>query len=210
MGRFETTRHARRRLHLVTASVIGLTALLAAGRPLAAADYESRAFAASLRGEPQVGCIVTAGGARCSSGEVRGALLADGEPAFGGTFVFALPGLRSGQAPIGRRGRGKVVGTLAGDGGAEPVRCVFKGRLRAQGVAVPAGAATRRFHAGRFDARGRCGGEPALMNAIWSGSIGNTDGAFVASFERFEGRLAGTIRMRGGSEEVTFRLPSAR
>lgn len=207
MQRPKTTRRSGRSPRFIAAAIVGLAALVAVSPSLLAREYETRTFAASLEGEPQVGCIVTTGGDRCSSEQVRGAIVADGEPAFDGTFVFELPGLRGGRAPIGRRGRGKLVGTFVADGEAESIRCVFKGRLRTQGVAIPGGASTRRFHAGRFDARGRCGGEPALMNAIWSGSIGNTDGAFVASFERFDGHLAGSIRMRNGTDEVIFRLP---
>lgn len=196
--------HCRR---FIAAAIVGLAALVAVSPSLHAHEHETRTFAATLAGEPQAGCIVTTGEDRCTSEQVRGEIVADGEPAFDGTFVFELPGLRGESAPIGRRGRGKVVGTFAAPGDAQPVRCVFKGRLRTQGVAIPAGTSTRRFHAGRFDARGRCGGEPARMNAIWSGSIGNTDGAFVASFERFEGRLAGSIRMHGATHEVIFTLP---
>jgi hypothetical protein len=203
----EISRQTGRRPRFIAASIVALAALVAVSPSLFARELETRTFTASLRGEPQVGCIVTTGRERCRAEEVRGTVVADGSPAFSGAFVFELPGLRGGRAPIGQRGRGKVAGTFLVPGDAEPVRCVFKGRLRTQGVAIPGGASAQRFHAGRFDARGRCGGAPALLNAIWSGSIGNTDGAFVASYERFDGRLAGSIRMQSGTNEVVFRLP---
>ncbi len=208
MQRSKISLRSSRRARFVAALSIGLATLVAASPSLLAHEHhrETRTFTASLRGEPQVGCIVTTGGERCSAEQVRGAIVADGAPAFAGTFSFELPGLRDGRAPIGRRGRGRLTGTFLAPGDVEPVHCVFKGRLRTQGVAIPGGASTRRFHAGRFDARGRCGGAPALLNAIWSGSIGNTDGELVTSFERFDGRLAGSIRTRAGSE-VEFRLP---
>jgi hypothetical protein len=203
----EFSRQTGRSPRFIAAFIVGLAVLVAVSPSLFARELETHTFTASLRGEPQVGCIVTTDGDRCRAEEVRGAVVADGSPAFAGTFVFELPGLRGGRAPIGQRGRGKVVGTFFAPGDAEPVRCVFKGRLRTQGVAIPGGASTQRFHAGRFEARGRCGGTPAMLNAIWSGSIGNTEGAFVASYERFDGRLAGSIRMRNGTNEVIFRLP---
>lgn len=181
-------------------------ALLVLG-PAAAVAGESYVFAVGLRGNPEVGCMITTGGEPCQEGRVQGAVVSDGTPAFVGHFNFKLPGLREDRAPLGRKGRGRLDGDFTVATDAEPLRCKFTGRVRAQGVLMPSDASALRFHTGTFEARGRCGDRPAVMKAIWSGAIGNSDGPFILSFERFQGRLAGSIRFSGRHSIERFYLP---
>ena len=181
---------------------LGFAALLATSASGASAG-ETFPFSSALVGEPEVGCIVTTGDAACKGDVIRGRVIPDGEPALAGTFAFKLPGFRAGRAILDGRGtRGTVRGELTLASGADPISCTFKGRIRTQGVFLPEGTSVRRFHTGTFEARGRCGDQRAVMKAIWSGSIGNTEGELVRSFDRFDGRLAGTIRLPGSEVEI--------
>jgi hypothetical protein len=174
---------------VATAALLGCP-----GTPRAA---EPHVFAAALLGEPEVGCIVTSGGAGCAGDRVSGTLAPDGDPSFVGRFAFVLPGFRDDAGgPLRHGGRGRLVGTFT-PAGAAGRTCVLKGRVRVQGVFVPAGASTRRFHTGTFVARGRCDGGTAHLKAIWSGAIDSVDeGGMFLDFERFQGRLAGRLVLK--------------
>jgi hypothetical protein len=173
---------------------IATSALLGYARTTPAAELH--AFAAGLRGEPEVGCIVTSG-AGCAGDRISGTLAADGDASFAGRFAFVLPGFRDDAGRLLRRsGRGRLVATFT-PAGAAGRACVLKGRVRAQGVSLPASASARRFHTGTFNARGRCDGQPARLEAIWSGAIGSVDeSGMLLDFERFQGRLVGRLVLK--------------
>ena len=158
---------------------------------------ERHVIAAGLIGDPEVGCILTSGGAQCAEDRIRGTVVPDGESTFDGRFAFQLPGIRGDGGTLLRRGgRGRLEGTFTSAGGAAR-RCVLKGRVRTQGISLPAGASTLRFHTGTFAARGRCDGERVRFKAIWSGAIGAGDaGEMVFDFERFQGKLAGRLLLK--------------
>jgi hypothetical protein len=163
-------------------------------RVAASRAAERHVIAAGLIGHPQVGCLVAIGGGQCAEDWIRGTAVPDGETTFAGRFAFHLPGLRGDDGALLRRaGRGRLEGTFTPAGG--PGRhCVLKGRVRTQGVSLPAGASTLRFHTGTFAARGHCDGERVRLKAIWSGAIdAGTAGEMVFDFERFQGKLAGQL-----------------
>ena len=181
-----------RAFHVVAA--IAAAALLGHARTTPAAELH--VFTAGLRGEPEIGCLVT-NGAGCAGDRITGTLAPDGDSSFAGRFVFVLPGVRDDAGRLlRRRGRGRIAGTFTPPGAAGRT-CVLKGRVRAQGVSLPASASARRFHTGTFDARGRCGGAPARLEAIWSGAIGAADeSGMLLDFERFQGRVAGRLILK--------------
>jgi hypothetical protein len=193
--------HRRLRFGVLSFALAALMATTASG----AAAGESVAFSSRLVGNPLTGCLVAVGPPTCKDGVVDGQLVADGDPALSGTFTFKLPGVRA-RTPVidGRGGRGAVRGELSLGAGSEPLRCTFRGRVRTRGIALSEGASVLLFHTGTFDARGECGGQRAIMKAIWSGTIGNRDGDLVMSFERFDGRLAGTIRLPDADVELVL------
>lgn len=175
----------------------------------AASAAEPVAFAVTLEGEPEVGCIVITDGAPCPRNRVRAAVLPDGEPGFVGSLDFALPGLRKdGPHVLERGGRATLRGLFTPSADAAPLRCTFEGRMRVEGVLLPTSASTRRFHTGTFEAHGRCEGRRTRLRAIWSGSIGDTSGGTVFDFERFRGRLAGTMRLAGAAGLERHELPA--
>ena len=183
--------------HVRSLTFATMVVALVPGAAAVRAHDEPQVFTAILEGAPQVGCIVTTGDAPCPGGRVRATVIADGDPDLTGTFDFRLPGLGEGGARVFRRGGRGVLDGLFGFGG-EAVHCVLRGRIRVQGVLLPSGASAQRFHTGTFEGRGRCAGRRARVRAFWSGSVSSTDGEAVLDHERFEGRLAGDLHIRGG------------
>lgn len=172
-----------------------------------AAGGDAHVFAVGLRGDPEVGCIVTTGDDPCHKDRVRGTVFPDGNPALFGDFSFKIPAVGEDGALVRGTGRGELKADFTAGPGAATVHCTFTGRVRAHGVQMPPGASSLRFYTGTFQARGRCGSQPAVMKAIWSGAVINSDGPFIFSFERFEGRLAGSIRFAGRRSARSFYLP---
>ena len=78
-----------RAFHVVAA--IAAAALLGHARTTPAAELH--VFTAGLRGEPEIGCLVT-NGAGCAGDRITGTLAPDGDSSFAGRFVFVLPGVR--------------------------------------------------------------------------------------------------------------------
>lgn len=164
------------------------------GTPRAAEPY---VIAVNLLGDPEVGCIVSSDAGACSGARIAGRIVPDGAAVLTGRFRFRLPGFRGDVGgPLKRTGHGQVEGTFMPRG--EPGRqCLLKGRVRTQGVYLPASASTLRFYTGTFDARGRCDGGRVRFKAIWSGGIAAADaGEMVFDFERFQGKLVGRLVLK--------------
>jgi hypothetical protein len=158
---------------------------------------ETHVFMVGLLGDPEVGCIVTTPDGACAKDRLSGTLIPDGSASFEGDFYFNLPGLRdSVRQPLRRVGRGLLEGVFTPADGKTSMRCVVRGRVRAQGIFLPAGSSAQRFHTGNFDGRGRCGSERVRLRAIWSGAVGPVSDPMILDFERFQGRLAGTLLFR--------------
>jgi hypothetical protein len=189
---------------------LALAALMAASIPARGAlAGDAVAFAVVLDGRPETGCIVTTDSVPCARNRVLATVRPDGASGFEGSFDLLLPGLRqAGPRVLRRGGRATLRGVFAASPDAEPVRCAFRGRVRVAGVLLPAGASTRRFHTGTFEARGLCAGEGVRLSAIWSGAIGNTSGESVFDFERFRGRLAGTMKFSDADGPERYELPA--
>jgi hypothetical protein len=199
----------------VEASIRAVLAALVMGiishaTPACAHGAEAYVFAISLRGDPEVGCSVTTDDDGCGGDLVQGDALAEGTPAFSGRFAFTLSGRPATDSGLlGGRGRAVLRGSLIPFPGAPSIACRLRGRVRTRGVSLPVGDGAARIYTGTFDARGVCDGQPARVRAIWSGSIGSIDDAVVTDFERFSGRLAGTVRIGARHGGVGYRLPTA-
>ncbi len=184
---------------------------VSAAVPARAHDADAYVFAVTLRGEPEIGCSVTTDDDGCGGDLVRGEALAEGDPAFSGRFAFTLSGRRAADPGLlGGSGRAMLRGSLTPFPGAPAIACKLRGRVRTRGVSLPVGDGAARIYTGTFDARGVCDGQPARLRAIWSGSIGTTDGAVITDFERFRGRLAGSIRVGARHGGVGYHLPTTR
>jgi hypothetical protein len=195
--RTRTCRHTRVRRRAVSVFVLvaslSVSLILGPGARVALAR-NAHVFSVGLLGEPEVGCIVTTGEDACGQDVFRGMLVAEGDARFDGEYEFSLPGLRGDERqPLRRRGRGRLDGRFTSARGATPVECSLRGRMRTQGVFLPVSGSTRRFYTGVFEGRGQCAGRRVKIRAIWSGSIGPVEAPMTFDFERFQGRLAGTV-----------------
>jgi len=158
---------------------------------------ETHVFTVGLFGDPEVGCIVTTQDGACANDSLSGTLIPDGGAGFEGDFEFNLPGLRDSDRQLLRRaGRGRLEGVFTPADGETSMRCVVRGLVRAQGIFLPIGSSAQRFHTGTFEGRGRCGSERVRLRAIWSGAISPVSDPMIFDFERFQGRLAGTLLFR--------------
>lgn len=177
------------------ATVVWAAMLFGATGPALAG--EAHIFTVGLFGDPEVGCIVTTQDGACAKDSLSGTLIPDDGASFDGDFDFNLPGLRDfARQPMRRVGRGRVEGVFTPAGGETSGHCVVRGRVRAQGIFLPSNSSARRFHTGNFEGRGRCGSERVRLRAIWFGAIGPVSDPMVFDFERFQGRLAGTLLFR--------------
>jgi len=192
----ETKPRARDSMLLIGFAIVVWAAMLFGARGPALAG-EAHIFTVGLFGDPEVGCIVTTQDGSCANDSLSGTLIPDGGASFEGDFDFNLPGLRdSTRQPLRRVGRGRLEGVFTPADGETSRRCVVRGRVRAQGVFLPTGSSAQRFHTGNFEGRGRCGSERVRLRAIWFGAIGPVTDPMIFDFERFQGRLAGTLLFR--------------